>query len=250
MAWASSFSASDLLFVCLVALFLVLEWQYPNKRYETSWRWVFLSASLLISGLLLTACIGWVTAGRFNTHALLPAFSAYWTHTPPVLNGLVGYLCVTFINYWWHRFRHQSDFLWRTFHQIHHSTHRLQTIAAFYSHPFDYYSTVIIINLVAYGLFGFNVESAAFTTAWVGVFEVWEHTNIRTPIWLGYLIVRPEMHRIHHEFGKHQNNYGLPLWDMIFGTYENSNREVKCGFTRQREARLADMLLLRDVHQR
>ena len=250
MAWALSISASDLLFVGLIALFLLLEWCYPNKRYVSNWRWVFLSVILLLSGVLLTACVGWVTAGLFNTHGFLPGFSAYWAHTPPVLNGLVGYLCVTFINYWWHRFRHQSDFLWRTFHQVHHSTHRLQTIAAFYSHPFDYYSTVVIVNLVAYGLFDFNVESAAFTTVWVAVFELWEHTNIRTPIWLGYLIARPEMHRIHHEFGKHQNNYGLPLWDMIFGTYENSNREVKCGFTRQREARLADMLLLRDVHQR
>lgn len=250
MAWASSFSASDLLFVGLITLFLLLEWRYPNKRYVSNWRWVVLSTALLLSGVLLTACIGWVSEGLFDTHGFLPALSTYWVHTPPVLNGLVGYLCVTFINYWWHRFRHQSDFLWRIFHQVHHSTHRLQTIAAFYSHPFDYYSTVVIVNLVAYGLFGFNVESAAFTTVWVGVFEVWEHTNIRTPIWLGYLVARPEMHRIHHEFGKHQNNYGLPIWDMLFGTYENSNREVDCGFTRQREARLVDMLLLRDVHQR
>ena len=250
MAWMLSSSISDLLFVVLVALFLFLEWRYPNKRYESNWRWVFLSAILLLSGLLLTACIGWVAEGVFDTHGFFPAFSTFWADMPPVLNGLLGYLCVTFINYWWHRLRHQSDFLWRTFHQIHHSTHRLQTIAAFYSHPFDYCSTVVIVNFVAYGLFGFNLESAAFTTVWVGIFEVWEHTNIRTPIWIGYLIARPEMHRIHHEFGKHQNNYGLPLWDMLFGTYENSNREVDCGFIKQREARLVDMLLLRDVHRR
>lgn len=250
MSWDSFLSVSDLLIFGLVAFLLFLEWRYPNKRYESNWRWVALTALLLLIGVLLTVCIGWLTEGLFDKRGIFPTFSAYWAQTPPVLNGLLGYVCVTFINYWWHRFRHQSDFLWRAFHQIHHSTHRLQTIAAFYSHPLDYYATVIIVNVVAYGLFGFNVESAAFTTVWVGLFEVWEHTNIRTPRWLGYLIARPEMHRIHHEMGKHQNNYGLPLWDMIFGTYENSNREVDCGFSRKREARLVDMLLLRDVHKR
>lgn len=249
MVWSYYLSASDLLFVGLTALFLLLEYRFPNKRYESNRRWFVLSGLLLLSGVILTISIGFLTEGAFQTSGFFPTFSSMWVNMPPLLNGLVGYLFVTFINYWWHRFRHQSDFLWRTFHQIHHSTHRLQAIAAFYSHPFDYFSTVVIVNLVAYGIFGFNIESAAFTTVWVGIFEIWEHTNIRTPIWLGYLIARPEMHRIHHEFGKHQNNYGLPLWDMLFCTYENTNRAVDCGFSKEREGRLSDMLLLRDVHK-
>lgn len=244
-----SLSTPDLLFIGFLILFLLLEYRCPNRRYGANVRWFVLSGLLLAGGVLLTLGVGFLTEGVSGPLGLFPALTALCADNPPVLNGLLGYLVVTFLNYWWHRFRHQSDLLWRVFHQIHHSTHRIQAMAAFYSHPLDYFSTVVIVNLVAYGIFGFNVESAAYTTAWVGVFEIWEHTNIRTPVWLGYLIARPEMHRIHHEFGKHQNNYGLPLWDMLFGTYENSNRQVNCGFVRQREDRVLDMLLLKDVHK-
>lgn len=250
MAWIEYFSASDGLFLGLTAVLLLLEHYFPNNYYAPNGRWFLISVLLLVSGILFTLGIGYLTDDIYKSRGIFPAFSSLWIDTSPLLNGLIGYLFVTFFNYWWHRFRHHSDFLWRIFHQIHHSTQRLQAFAAFYSHPFDYFSTVVIVNLVAYGLLGFDVESAAFTTVWVGVFEVWEHTNIRTPIWLGYLIARPEMHRIHHEFGKHQNNYGLPLWDMLFGTYENSNRAVDCGFSKPREARLREMLLLQDVHKR
>src|SRR5713226_10347382 len=31
--------------------------------------------------------------------------------------ALVGYLAITFVYYWWHRWRHQSAFLWRWIHQ-------------------------------------------------------------------------------------------------------------------------------------
>lgn len=249
MGWSSNLSTSDLVFIGCLGVFLLLEYLFPNKRYRSNFRWVLTSAILLMGGVLLTAAIGFLSVDTLKTAGFYPAFSALWADNPPVVNGLVGYFAVTFLNYWWHRFRHESDLLWRIFHQIHHSTQRIQTVAAFYSHPFDYVSTVLIVNLVAYGIFGFSIESAAFTTAWVGVFEIWEHTNIQTPIWLGYLIARPEMHRIHHEFGKHQGNYGLPLWDMLFGTFENSNRQVDCGFASEREDRLLDMLLLKDVHK-
>src|SRR5262245_30300741 len=42
--------------------------------------------------------------------------------------ALLGYLAITFIYYWWHRWRHQSDFLWRWLHQVHHSPQRIEVI--------------------------------------------------------------------------------------------------------------------------
>jgi len=250
MTWHNYLSSADGLFVMLTTIFFALEYFFPYQTYGANRLWFFRGALLLLGGVVLTIAFGFVVEGVFKTSGVLAGFNELWVDNPPMLNGLMGYLCVTFFNYWWHRFRHQSNWLWRVFHQVHHSTHRIQAAAAFYSHPFDYFSTVLIVNVVAYGVFGFDIESAAFTTAWVGVFEIWEHTNIRTPMWLGYLIARPEMHRIHHELGKHRNNYGLPLWDMLFGTYENSNRRVGCGFAKQHEDRLTDMLLLKDVHKR
>jgi sterol desaturase/sphingolipid hydroxylase (fatty acid hydroxylase superfamily) len=51
---------------------------------------------------------------------------------------------------------------------------------------------------------------------------MFQHANLRTPRWLGYIIQRPESHGIHHERGLHAFNYAdLPLWDMVFGTFRN-----------------------------
>ena len=58
------------------------------------------------------------------------------------------------------------------------------------------------------------------------------------------------MHRIHHEYGRHHNNYGdFVWWDMLFGTYENPSRFTStCGFDDEKEQRLGAMLTFRDVH--
>lgn len=231
------------------ALFSLLEYLRPNQRYAPDPKWFRQTLWLQVGGVALTSIVGWIITDQYQQYPLFPTLSAFFAEQPAILNGLLGYLVVTFINYWWHRYRHQSDLLWRLFHQIHHSTHRLQTAAALYAHPLDYASTVLIVNIVAYGVFGFDPLSATWVTTIVGIFELWEHTNIRTPHWLGYLIVRPEMHRIHHELDRHQNNYAIPLWDALFGTYENSRREVACGFRPEHERRLGDMLRFRDVHK-
>ena len=75
---------------------------------------------------------------------------------------------------------------------------------------------------------------------------------MRTPRWVGWFFQRPEMHRIHHEHGRHRNNYGdIPWWDMLFGTYENPPRVgwPPAASTTRREQRLGDMLPCRDVHR-
>lgn len=71
---------------------------------------------------------------------------------------------------------------------------------------------------------------------------------------IGYIIQTPQMHRMHHEYEKHQSNYCDVVWfDMLFGTYYNSRgQEIcdKCGFDEDKEIRLKDMLIFRDVHKK
>jgi len=79
---------------------------------------------------------------------------------------------------------------------------------------------------------------------------MFQHANIRTPHWLGYLIQRPESHNIHHARGVHRYNYSdLPLWDMVFGTFRNPRElmEIDCGFYKGASSRIVEMLLGRDV---
>lgn len=59
------------------------------------------------------------------------------------------------------------------------------------------------------------------------------------------------MHRIHHEFNQHKNNYGdIVWWDMLFGTYDNPKKWNKtCGFIAEKEEQLLKMLAYKDVHK-
>lgn len=225
---------------------MVLERARPNRDQPTDWRWVVRATGFGVVGIVLTLLVGALIESRIPALAFLRQHNAL-TALPDWLQGFVGYLGVTFFVYWWHRARHQSDRLWTLFHQIHHSTYRLEVATAFYAHPTDFLGNTLIVSTVAYGLLGYGLDAAAWTAFWVGIFELWEHTNIKTPQWLGTLIVRPEMHRIHHEKGRHKNNYGLPVWDMLFGTYENSSRVVTCGFADGQEQRIGPMLRFKNV---
>ena len=170
----------------------------------------------------------------------------------PALAGLFAYFIATFVFYWWHRVRHESDFLWRAFHQIHHSPQRIELITSFYKHPLEMIVNSIIGATLVYGVLGLSVEAGAVYTFCTAVGEFFYHTSIRTPQWIGYFFQRPEMHRIHHEYGRHKNNYGdIVWWDMLFGTYENPKLfEKTCGFDPELEEALPAMLAFADVHKK
>jgi hypothetical protein len=168
---------------------------------------------------------------------------------PAWQGGLLGYLLSTFVYYWWHRARHEVDWLWRGLHQVHHSPSRLEVITSFYKHPIEIAANGILTSLIVYTVLGLNFEAAAFNTLFSALAEFFYHVNVRTPRWLGYLIQRPEMHRVHHEAGAHRYNYGdLPIWDLAFGTFRNPEDQAgPCGFDRDKELAFGPMLLLRDV---
>lgn len=172
------------------------------------------------------------------------------THLSPIAGGLLAYFIATFVFYWWHLWRHESDLLWRLLHQTHHSPQRIEVITSFYKHPLEMVINSVIGSLLVYALLGLSVEGAAVYTACTALGEFFYHTNIRTPQWVGYFFRRPEMHRIHHQHGRHRNNYGdITWWDMLFGTYENPARvSVRCGYDDDKEQQLLAMLTFHDVH--
>jgi sterol desaturase/sphingolipid hydroxylase (fatty acid hydroxylase superfamily) len=163
--------------------------------------------------------------------------------------AIVGYVAITFVYYWWHRWRHESDFLWRWFHQIHHSAQRIEVITSFYKHPFEIAANAVLSSVIVYVLVGLGPEAAAGAVLLSGLAELFYHWNVPTPYWLGYLVQRPESHCVHHQAGLHSYNFGdLPIWDMLFGTFRNPRRwEAQCGFGDEGEHRLGEMLLGKDV---
>jgi sterol desaturase/sphingolipid hydroxylase (fatty acid hydroxylase superfamily) len=78
---------------------------------------------------------------------------------------------------------------------------------------------------------------------------IFQHTNINTPRWLGYIIQRPESHSVHHEKGVHAYNYSdLPIFDIVFGTFKNpKSYSQEIGFYDGASTRMKDILLFQDV---
>jgi sterol desaturase/sphingolipid hydroxylase (fatty acid hydroxylase superfamily) len=226
---------------CFLLERIVPGWHLPRVR---TWP----VRVLLINGVqLAVVLVAGVTWERWLSDWQLWRLSE---HLSPLAGGALAYFIATFIFYWWHRVRHESDWLWRVFHQIHHSPRRLEVITSFYKHPIEMVVNSVIGSLLVYSLLGLSIEGAAIYTLFTAVGEFFYHANIRTPVWVGYVFQRPEMHRIHHQHGRHKNNYGdITWWDMLFGTYENPKEwTLTCGFEADMEERLGDMVVFRDVH--
>ncbi len=184
--------------------------------------------------------------------AYLAQYQLFDLSTLGVIGGAaIGVLVYEGLVYGWHRAMHQTNWLWRVFHQLHHSAERVDTYGAFYFSPLDMAGFTLLGSLSLSLIVGLSPQAVTvflFVTMFLGIFQ---HTNVRTPRWLGYLVQRPESHTIHHGRGLHKFNYSdLPVFDILFGTFRNPRGyEMPTGFYDGASARIVDMLLCRDVSQ-
>jgi sterol desaturase/sphingolipid hydroxylase (fatty acid hydroxylase superfamily) len=162
----------------------------------------------------------------------------------------VGLLAYEFGAYGWHRSMHTFTPLWRTFHQMHHSAERLDVSSAFWFSPLDMVTWTLLPSLVL-TILGLPAPAATITLLTITFLAMFQHANVATPRWLGYVIQRPESHALHHGRGMHRDNYAdLPIFDILFGTFRNpAGYERPAGFWHGASARVLDMLLLRDVSE-
>lgn len=163
--------------------------------------------------------------------------------------AVAGFLALSLVNYAYHRACHRVGLLWRLFHQLHHSPARVDMAGAALFHPLDGLVYSILPVLVG-GALGLDPRAAAIAGFVAVFYAFFQHWNVRTPRWLGYLIQRPESHCVHHEYGVHAWNYSaFPLWDMIFGTFRNPESwEGRAGFDAAASRRIGAMLLFHDVN--
>ncbi len=166
----------------------------------------------------------------------------------PLVGAAIGVLIFELLVWAWHRAMHKSHWLWRAFHQMHHSAERVDSFGAFYFSPLDVAGFALLssLALTVVGLPAQSVTWYLYATMFLATFQ---HTNIRTPQWLGYIVQRPESHSVHHGRGIHHYNYSdLPLFDVLFGTFRNPKDFVaESGFEGASSAQIAQMLVFRDV---
>lgn len=171
------------------------------------------------------------------------------SHWPVSLQTLAGLLTYELTLYWWHRTMHNTDWLWRSFHQLHHSAERLDTFGAFWFSPLDMLGFTFVGSFSLVMVCGVGAEAAMNVLYLTFVLSIFQHMNVRTPQFLGYFVQRPESHAMHHGRGVHRYNYAdLPVFDMLFGTFRNPANHVTTGFYHGASRRVVDMLLFRDLN--
>jgi len=227
-------------FAVLSLLFGVLQRLSPSIRGQKTFRAGF-----------LTDCIYWlwtpiVTRGitpLVVALALLPLAAYYGTDLrsllkghgalaaqPLWLQGLAIFVIGDFLGYWQHRLFHTSR-LW-PFHAVHHSSNELDWLSSVRLHPVnDVISRLIVaLPLVAAG---FNVGVVALYAPFTTFYAILIHANLDWDYGpFRYVIASPMFHRWHHTRAEENRNFsgGLPLWDLLFGTFHMPRGEKPAAF--------------------
>jgi sterol desaturase/sphingolipid hydroxylase (fatty acid hydroxylase superfamily) len=165
--------------------------------------------------------------------------------------ALAGLLIYELGVYVWHRTMHRNGVLWRAFHQMHHSAERLDTYSAFWFSPLDITGWTVLFSLCLTLVVGISAEATTVVLLATTFLSIFQHSNVRTPRWLGVFVQRPEAHSYHHERGVHDRNFSdLPLFDLVFGTFHNPRDFAPAtGFYDGASTRTGEMLAFRDVSE-
>jgi sterol desaturase/sphingolipid hydroxylase (fatty acid hydroxylase superfamily) len=223
---------------------VVVEWLWPARALPEAGRWRL--KGLLFMGLYFvvasTAPLLWTT--WLGEHRLMDASGlGTWG------GAAFAFVVVELGIYAWHRTMHRVDFLWRWFHQMHHSAERVDVFGAFYFHPLDMLGFTFVGSLALVWATGVTAEAAGIANLLATFLAMLQHANIKTPHWLGYLINRPEQHALHHERGVHAYNYAdFVFIDLLFGTHQNPRTwDAQAGLYDGASQRVFDMLIGRDL---
>lgn len=146
---------------------------------------------------------------------------------PLWLQDIEVFVIGDFLGYWQHRLFHKS-WLW-PFHAVHHSSQDLDWLSSVRLHPLNDIGAKLIqaVPLIA---LGFNLTPVALYTPVVTFYAIMVHANVSWDLGpFRYVFASPAFHRWHHtkaEEGQDKNFAGgLPLWDILFGTFHLPRRQ-------------------------
>ncbi|MES2974444.1 MAG: sterol desaturase family protein [Pseudomonadota bacterium] len=235
----------ELLTLALLPAFLIADFFYRARREPSVAGWRLRAGVFTALSFALSLATGALWATVFDGKSLLDGASL------GIAGGaLAGILCYELCHYAYHRSAHSFRWLWRI-HQMHHSAETLDAWGAYYLHPLDAVFFVTWSSLVMFPLLGLAPEAGAVAVAFITFAGIFQHANLKTPRWLGFIVQRPESHAIHHARAVHHENFAdLPLLDMLFGTFNNPRHSVEKleqGFYFGASRRWLESLLLRDV---
>jgi sterol desaturase/sphingolipid hydroxylase (fatty acid hydroxylase superfamily) len=228
----------------LYAFLMIWEALFPARKLPKIQGWHFRGISMFLIYMYLSSYLPLLWDKYLAPFQLLDLSGLNTFY-----GALTGLLIYELGMWMWHWSMHRSDLLWKMFHQMHHSAERLDTYGAFYFSPMDILGWTFLGSVCFTLVVGLSPAAVTATLLITTFFSIFQHANIKTPQWLGYIIQRPESHNVHHAKGIHAYNYSdLPLYDIIFGTFRNPKHfEHETGFYDGASARIRDMVLFKDI---
>jgi sterol desaturase/sphingolipid hydroxylase (fatty acid hydroxylase superfamily) len=140
---------------------------------------------------------------------------------------IVGMLVMDLVGaYFIHWLEHKVKVLWK-FHMIHHADTHVDTTTANRHHPGESVFRAIF-TLIGVFVCGAPMWLVMVYQSVSALLSQFNHANISLPAaldkFISYVIVSPNMHKIHHHDERPQtdSNYGniFSIWDHIFGTFQ------------------------------
>ena len=132
--------------------------------------------------------------------------------------------------YFQHVMFHAVPALWRL-HRVHHADLDFDVTTGARFHPIEILISTAI-KCAAIAALGAPVISVFVFEMLLNATAMFNHANASLPQrlerWLRWLVVTPDMHRVHHSvrYEESSSNFGfnLPWWDRLFGTYRAQPR--------------------------
>ena len=175
-----------------------------------------LAVRLLVPGLAIAVAV----AGEARGWGLLNTFAV-----PSWVAVLISVALLDLVVYFQHVMFHAVPTLWRL-HRVHHADLEFDVTTGVRFHPIEILLS-IVIKCAAVAAVGAPAIGVLLFEIALNATAMFNHANAslwpRVERWLRWLVVTPDMHRVHHSvvYEESSSNFGfnLPWWDRIFGTY-------------------------------
>ena len=188
--------------------------------------------TLLARLLLPTTAVGIALLVESRGGGLLPLLGA-----PAWVAFVLAVLLLDFAIYLQHVLFHAVPALWRL-HRMHHADIDVDVTNGLRFHPFEILLSLLLKFAVIAAL-GPPAAAVVVFEVLLNASSIFNHGNVAMPArldaWLRWLLVTPDMHRIHHSWYMEEcnSNYGFNLtwWDRLFGSYRAQPRDGQLTMT-------------------
>ncbi len=226
-------------FLGIFALMALWEVLAPRRALTVSkpLRWTNNLGLVVLNTVLLrllfpAAAVGMAAFAAQHGWGLLNHFAVpLWLAVPAAV------IAMDLVIWLQHVMVHAVPALWRL-HRVHHADldYDLTTGARF--HPIEIVLSMLI-KFATIAVLGPPVVAVILFEVILNGMAMFNHGNVRLPERLDralrWLLVTPDMHRVHHsvEDDEANSNFGfnLSLWDRLFGTYRDQPRGGHQGMT-------------------